>query len=213
MRYFNEYIKNEGDKKVIYTIEEIEARQKKKKDISKKIKMVIYIILIPLLIYNVLLIMQMIVNSKDISNSLGIRAYVIISGSMKPNLNIGDIVISKKEEKLNEGDIISFWQGQSVVTHRISKITQENGKNVYQTKGDNNNVEDSGTITDENIIGKVIFKIPKLGKLSLILQGRFEITVIVIIFLIYVVISRSRDKKKEERKETRIHYENRKYEN
>ena len=115
---------------MIYTIEEIEARQKKKKSIKKKIKIIAYIILIPLLVYNILVILQALANSKETSNFLGIRGYVIVSGSMEPELNIGDIVISKKDKNLQEGDIISFWQGQSIVTHRIFKITQENGQNI-----------------------------------------------------------------------------------
>lgn len=192
---------------MIYTIEEIEARQKKKKSIKKKIKIIAYIILIPLLVYNILVILQALANSKETSNFLGIRGYVIVSGSMEPELNIGDIVISKKDKNLQEGDIISFWQGQSIVTHRIFKITQENGQNIYQTKGDNNNVEDSGTITDENIVGKVIFKIPKLGKLTLMFQGKLVMIIIVIIFCLYISCVRFKDKKREERKVTRKHYE------
>lgn len=191
---------------MIYTVEEIEARQKKKNKISKRIRMIVYIILIPILIYNIILILQSTLNPNE-KNNLLVRGYVIVSGSMEPELNIGDLIIVKKENDLKEGDIISFWYGESVVTHRITKIEKENGKNIYTTKGDRNNVEDSGTITDENIIGKKIITIPKLGKITLIFQGRLAIIIMLIIFFIYIKCIKMKEQKREERKVTRKHYE------
>lgn len=191
---------------MIYTVEEIEARQKKKNKISKRIRMIVYIILIPILIYNIIIILQSTLNPNE-KNNLIIRAYVIVSGSMEPELSIGDLVVVKQENNLKEGDIISFWYGESIVTHRIIKIEKENGKNIYTTKGDSNNVEDNGTITDENIIGKKIITIPKLGKITLIFQGKLAIIIMLIIFLIYIKCIKMKDKKREERKVTRKHYE------
>ena len=148
---------------MIYTIEEIEENQRKQKKRSKKIRIIVYIILIPILICNIILIIQSAIQPKETPELVGIKSYVIISGSMQPELNIGDIVIVKKVEDLQEGDIISFRQGQSVITHRINKIMDENGEIVYQTKGDNNNVEDADILTEDNIIGEVKFSIPKIG--------------------------------------------------
>ena len=97
---------------------------------------------------------------------------------------------------LQEGDIISFRQGQSVITHRINKIMDENGEIVYQTKGDNNNIEDSGTITDSVIEGKVIYKIPKLGKISLFLQNKIILIIIAFVMLCGMVADESRYNKR-----------------
>ena len=192
---------------MIYTIEEIEENQRKQKKRSKKIRIIVYIILIPILICNIILIIQSAIQPKETPELVGIKSYVIISGSMQPELNIGDIVIVKKVEDLQEGDIISFRQGQSVITHRINKIMDENGEIVYQTKGDNNNIEDSGTITDSVIEGKVIYKISKLGKISLFLQNKIIIIIIVLLLYVYISYSGVKEKRKKKRKMVREKYE------
>ena len=119
---------------MLYTNEAIKNRKRKTVKRKKIIVTIIYILLIPILIYNLTLIAQSIVNPEKTPNFFGIKAYVIISGSMQPKLDIGDIVIVKntKLEELQEGDIISFRKGQSVVTHRISEIIKENGEQKYK---------------------------------------------------------------------------------
>lgn len=192
---------------MIYTIEEIDERQNIQKKRNKKIRILVYIILIPILFYNIILLAQSAIEPSETPNFLGVKSYVIISGSMQPELNIGDIVFVKKELDLHEGDIISFRQGQSVITHRINKVIDEDGKIVYQTKGDNNNIEDSGTITAETIEGKVIWKLPKLGNVSLFLQNKMIIIFITLLLYMYISISGSREKKRKERKRIRKQYE------
>lgn len=100
-----------------------------------------------------------------------ISAYTIISNSMEPNLNIYDLVIDVKVDKntdIKKGDIISFVtinNGQTI-THRVVDIIDDNGTLLYKTKGDNNDKEDDIIITKENIKGKYLFKIPKIGRLG-----------------------------------------------
>ena len=67
------------------------------------------------------------------------------------------------------GDIITFssidpaYPGLTV-THRIvGKEKSTTGKYLFRTKGDNNNVMDPSIVEEDNIYGKVILKIPKLG--------------------------------------------------
>lgn len=192
---------------MIYTPEKIEERLKNKQKINQRIRRIVYIILIPILICNIVLIIQSAIHTEETPDLVGIKSYVIISGSMQPELNIGDIVIVKKVENLQEGDIISFRQGQSVITHRINKIMNENGEIVYQTKGDNNNIEDSGTITDSVIEGKVIGKIPKLGNVSLFLQNKIILIIMVLLLYAYIYYSGMKEKRRKERRRIREQYE------
>ena len=98
-------------------------------------------------------------------------AYVIVSPSMVPTIKIDDAIVVKREEgeKLDVGDIITFssidpaYPGLTV-THRIvGKEKSTTGKYLFRTKGDNNNVMDPSIVEEDNIYGKVILKIPKLG--------------------------------------------------
>ena len=106
---------------MLYTNEELSKKIKNRKKVKYITNILIYIIVFPLLIYNISLIIQALVDSSKTPSFLGIKTYVIISGSMRPEIEIGDIVVAKNvsEDELNVGDIICFRQGQSVITHRI----------------------------------------------------------------------------------------------
>jgi len=101
----------------------------------------------------------------------------VMSGSMSPTFNRGDaVVINKltKQEKneLKKGDIIQFISGTKYVVHRIVDIDNDNyGNRVFITKGDHNNANDVGSVTLENVIGKVSFVIPWIGYPSVWLSG------------------------------------------
>ena len=118
------------------------------------------------------------------------NAYVVLSGSMLPTIQVKDIVVTKKiaEEDLQVGDIITFISpdtrfGGISVTHRIiDKVYDESlGVYKYRTQGDANNVSDAVPVPNENILGKVILKIPKLGYLQDILASKGGLIILVLI--------------------------------
>ena len=118
------------------------------------------------------------------------NAYVVLSGSMLPTIKIKDVVVTKKipEEELEVGDIITFISpdqrfGGISVTHRIiDKIYDESdGIYKYRTQGDNNNIADSVPVPNSNILGKVIFKIPRLGYIQDILSSKGGLIILVLI--------------------------------
>lgn len=118
------------------------------------------------------------------------NAYVVLSGSMLPTIQIKDIVVTKKipAEELEIGDIITFIAPDSryggiSITHRIiDKYYDESlGKYTYRTQGDNNNVADSSLVPNDNILGKVILKIPKLGYLQDLLSSKVGLILVVLI--------------------------------
>lgn len=197
-----------------YTNEAIKRRKRAENILKRKINILIYIILIPILIYNISLIIQAIIKTSETPNFLGIKTYVIISGSMEPNLQIGDIVIVKKvaQNELEKGDIISYRQGQSVITHRIAEVIDKEGEVEYKTKGDNNNAEDSGTISYEMIEGKVVKHISQVGKIAIILQKKGTIIFIILILYIYILYSSSIKKKRALRKLKREEFESKRLE-
>lgn len=100
-----------------------------------------------------------------------ISVYTIVSESMKPKLNIYDLAIDIKVSKDNDikkGDIITFKtiSNSQTITHRVIDIIETEDGKLYKTKGDNNNEADEDLITIDNIIGKYLFKIPKIGRLG-----------------------------------------------
>ena len=94
-----------------------------------------------------------------------IKPIAIATGSMEPELYVGDVAVIKKCEAndVEEGDIIEYQMEGYTVIHRIKNKTQKNGQFTFITKGDNNNTEDSEPVSEEQLIGKVIFKVRFLG--------------------------------------------------
>ena len=118
------------------------------------------------------------------------NAYVVLSGSMLPEIQIKDIVVTKKiaEEKLQIGDIITFISpdprfGGISITHRIVEKLYDDSKGIYmyKTQGDANNVADTVPVPNDNILGKVILKIPKLGYIQDILSSKGGLIILVLI--------------------------------
>ncbi len=109
------------------------------------------------------------------------NAYVVLTGSMVPEIMPKDVVITKRREpeELQVGDIVTFLSSDSrlsgiIVTHRIKDVIKDpvTGKYTYQTKGDANNTADFALAESHNIIGEVIFKIPKVGYVQEILASK-----------------------------------------
>lgn len=101
----------------------------------------------------------------------------IATGSMKPGINPGDVVLVKKVqdradiEALQIGDIIQFKKGSILVNHRIIDIVEEEDEMKYRTKGDNNSAQDADLVATEDIKGTIVQVIPKIGWPTLILKN------------------------------------------
>lgn len=95
----------------------------------------------------------------------GHKMYVVDSGSMEPAIPINSLIIVRRVDPLNimEGDVITFSIGleKISVTHRVVEVVGHNQR--FVTKGDANNLEDNSLVKGEEVIGKVVFRIPLLG--------------------------------------------------
>lgn len=98
---------------------------------------------------------------------MGVRSFVVLSGSMQPTIPTGAIVFSQKQLSYNPKDIISFTENNGVnVTHRIAETVSQNGQIFYRTKGDANNTVDTKLVPASEVIGKAILSIPYIGYIS-----------------------------------------------
>jgi signal peptidase len=90
----------------------------------------------------------------------------VISGSMRPTLDVGDVVIVVKApaDTIKPGDIIQFREAEGVTTvHRVVQIQEIEGERVFITQGDANSEPDANPVIPENVVGKAVFDIPKIG--------------------------------------------------
>ena len=94
-----------------------------------------------------------------------IKPISIASGSMEPELYVGDVAFIKKcnANDVIEGDIIEYQMEGYTVIHRVMEKRQEKGEYYFITKGDNNKEPDKEKVSEDQLIGKVIFKVRYLG--------------------------------------------------
>ncbi|MGG7177881.1 signal peptidase I [Clostridium paraputrificum] len=123
------------------------------------------------------------------------KFYMVLSESMEPTINKGDLVVVKKQD-IKEGDIISFKgiNTDTKTTHRVVKVI-DTTPITYITKGDNNAVEDPYTVDKEKIQGNVIFHIPYLGSLISILKEKLLIILLLISVAIFIKVLISKNNK------------------
>jgi len=99
------------------------------------------------------------------------------SGSMEPKMYPGDVVIIAKvpADNVELGDVIQFRVPEEVtIMHRVIEIQEtEGGSKVFITKGDNNDQPDSEPVLPDNVVGKAVLTIPKVGWASVVVKQFF----------------------------------------
>ena len=99
---------------------------------------------------------------------------VILTGSMEPGIMPGDIILVEKLDgsSVNIGDIVMYYSEDGInITHRVIEKVDGSGATQLITKGDNNPTADPKGISFEQVKGRVITVIPKLGKLALYIRN------------------------------------------
>lgn len=122
------------------------------------------------------------------------RMFTVITGSMKPKYDIGDVLFSKNVEAsdIKIGDTISYLGTSGsfkdkVITHQVVGINKDgNGKYVFKTKGLANLVEDP-TVYEDQIYGVVIYKSVILSTIYRIVSTNLGFYLCIIIPLLYVI--------------------------
>ena len=133
--------------------------------------------------------------SNDRLGEVRVNFYTILTQSMYPKIEAGDIILTYKNDDniYNVGDIITFVSTSNAsngitITHRIIEVSTLNGEYYYRTKGDNNNTADSAPVNANNVIGRVVFKIPKAGYIQQFLVTRTGWIVAIVLPCLGIVI-------------------------
>ncbi len=106
----------------------------------------------------------------------GWSAAVVVSGSMSPAIEVDDMVIIHRQSAYSCGDAVMYKDGNNLVTHRVEEVTQTG----YITRGDANNTSDP-PISADCVVGKVVFVIPKVGRLTSAMQTPLGMCMMVLI--------------------------------
>lgn len=135
--------------------------------------------------------------SKGENFSPAIGLYTIVSPSMEPNLKVYDVIVDKKVKDPSEikvGDIITFISTSTIsrgltITHRVIALVETENGIEYKTQGDNNMSPDSTTVQFKNVLGKVVVKIPQLGRIQQFLSTSSGWLLVVVIPAVIIILN------------------------
>src|SRR5215207_2932463 len=96
------------------------------------------------------------------------RPLVVLSGSMEPALATGDVSVVRTIAPLDArpGDVVTFRDpddGDRLITHRVRAIRVHGATVVFRTRGDANTASENWQVSSSGEIGRVVYRIPKLG--------------------------------------------------
>lgn len=97
---------------------------------------------------------------------LKLRLFAVQSGSMEPAIPLGSVVVVRPQEDYQKDDVVTVRSERSAketVTHRIIEVVEGESGKKYQLKGDANEDPDRELVSQNRVIGKVVFDLPYLG--------------------------------------------------
>lgn len=177
-------------------LEEIEVQE----TAAHKTVEIVSDILFYLLIVAIILAGIMFATSKSPGKSLlGYRYYDVLTGSMQPTYNVGDLILVKVTDpsEIQVGDPVTFNPGStddSYLTHRVTQKIENymgTGNTCFKTKGDANETEDPFVIDGNRMIGVVKMRIPLVGHLVQFVQYNYVIIIVmVVLFSVFFTLLR-----------------------
>lgn len=121
------------------------------------------------------------------------RMFTVISGSMAPTYNIGDVLISKEVEPkdIKVGDTVTYLGEvgdfkNKVITHGVLKIEKVDGQYFFHTKGEANLVQDP-VVHESQIFGVVMYRTILLSLIYKVVATNIGFYLFIILPLLFII--------------------------
>lgn len=124
---------------------------------------------------------------------LGWKYGILRSGSMSPAMPAGAAIVVAPAGvgDIAPGDVITYRSSINsglLVTHRVEALTtDERGRTAFVTKGDANAHPDTGVVTGDRLMGKVIFSVPGVGYIVQQLQTTLGFVILLLLPTLLIV--------------------------
>lgn len=129
---------------------------------------------------------------------VGDRSFSVRSGSMTPTIDTGDVVVTDPTSPLDikVGDIVTFKDPEGtgkLYSHRVQSIAAASGEVRFLTRGDANTSTEHWAVPRDGEIGRVVYRVPKLGFAIAWLAtpaGRLGLVVLPALMLAWMLLKR-----------------------
>jgi signal peptidase I len=125
--------------------------------------------------------------------TFGARPLVVLTGSMEPALDTGDVVITKAipPGEARVGDIVTFrdpHRGGRLVTHRVRDVSARGSRIGFVTRGDANNASDRWEVGARDEVSRSVVRIPELGHVLSLLHRPAGVVALVFVPLLALLV-------------------------
>jgi signal peptidase I len=108
--------------------------------------------------------------------AIGDNSYVVRSGSMMPAIETGDVIVTRPINPLGArvGQIVTFKDPDGsgrLLSHRVRAVHRAGDRVRFVTQGDANSAQEQWNVPVDGHIGRVLYRIPKLGYALVWTQG------------------------------------------
>mgnify|MGYP004639948123 FL=1 len=175
--------------------EDINTSNSIKKIVKIVLKLLYQILVIFCLILSVVIVFQKITDSNR--SVAGYRLFRVITGSMEPEYNVGEVVISKEVDPntIKIGDDI-VYMGQygeyngKIIMHSVIAIDKDNNGNLtFHAKGLHSSSVEDPRVSANQIYGVVKYKSDLLTILYKLATNIYSVFIIISILTLNVVIA------------------------
>jgi signal peptidase len=125
--------------------------------------------------------------------AFGDRSLVVRSGSMTPAIDTGDVVavhpIAPASARV--GDIVTFENHGKLTSHRVRSMGRSGNDMLFTTRGDANTGQEHWKVPANGRIGRVMYRVPKLGFVVVRVQtpvGRFFLIILPALLLAFSLL-------------------------
>ena len=117
---------------------------------------------------------------------VGGRSYTVLSGSMEPQIMTGDVVGEERisATQMRSGDVVTFQDPDkpgTMITHRVRSVREQGAGVDVVTKGDANNTTERWSMAADGHLGRVQYRVAKVGYALVFLRGPFGILLLVVV--------------------------------
>ena len=170
-------------------IKKFETKQKVQKTIAKIASGCLWAVGIVLLVLCCSNLYQQMFNAENYTGFFGIGNAIVVSNSMEPNIAVNDLVFYQNTdiENIANGDVIVYKskrpaEEERLIVHRVIDIAD----GYITTQGDNNATPDAA-IEYENVVGKYMFKIGKVGAFFALMSTKWAPLIAVVIIWLVII--------------------------
>ena len=125
----------------------------------------------------------------------GYQLRIVQTGSMRPTIPVGSVVVVMAAPQYHVGDILTFQRtdDKEATTHRLVQITTDAaGQTVFIVRGDANNANDLRPVKPSEVVGKTRLILPVLGYLLVFIRSPFGFLLVIGMPAVYIIWTEGR---------------------